>query len=46
MDYQTRLFKLLDTLDKTGRIRILARERMRFAPTLHNDGLLYAWELR
>jgi hypothetical protein len=46
MDYQTRLFKLLDTLDSRGRIRILARERMAFAPTLHNDGLLYAWEPR
>ena len=46
MDYQTRLFKLLDTLEKSGRIRILARERMAFAPTLHNDGLLYAWEPR
>ena len=46
MDYQTRLFKLLDTLDAQGRIRILARERMAFAPTLHNDGLLYAWEPR
>jgi hypothetical protein len=44
MDYQTRLFKLLDSLDSQGRIRILARERMEFAPTLHNDGLLYAWE--
>jgi hypothetical protein len=44
MDYQTRLFKLLDELDKDGRIRILARERMGYAPTLHNDGLLYAWE--
>lgn len=46
MDYQTRLFKLLDALDAQGRIRILARERMGFAPTLHNDGLLYAWEPR
>ena len=46
MDYQTRLFKLLDTLDAQGRIRVLARERMAFAPTLHNDGLLYAWEPR
>jgi hypothetical protein len=44
MDYQTRLFKLLDALDTHGRIRILARERMEFAPTLRNDGLLYAWE--
>lgn len=46
MDYQTRLFKLLDILDKKGTIRVLARERMEFAPTLHNDGLLYAWEPR
>jgi hypothetical protein len=46
MDYQTRLFKLLDTLDRNGRIRVLARERMGFAPTLHNDGLLYVWEPR
>jgi hypothetical protein len=45
MDYQTRLFKLLDALDRSGRVRIIARERMRFAPSLHNDGLLYAWEL-
>jgi hypothetical protein len=46
MDYQTRLFNLLDSLEAQGRIRILARERMGFAPTLHNDGLLYAWEPR
>ena len=46
MDYQTRLFKLLDALDQEGRIRVLARERMEFAPTLHNDGLLYVWEPR
>jgi hypothetical protein len=46
VDYQTRLFKLLDQLDKQGRIRVLARERMGFAPTLHNDGLLYVWEPR
>lgn len=45
MDYQTRLFKLLDELDKSGRIRVVARERMAFAPTLHNDGLLYVWDL-
>jgi hypothetical protein len=46
MDYQTRLFKLLDMLDGRGRIRILARERMGFAPTLHNDGQLCVWEPR
>lgn len=46
MDYQTDLFKLLDKLESEGRIRILARQRMEYAPTLHNDGLLYAWEPR
>jgi SAM-dependent methyltransferase len=46
MDYQTRLFTYLDEIEKEGRIRVLARERMRFAPTVHNDGLLYAWEPR
>jgi len=46
MDYQTRLFKTLDMLDNKGGIRVLARERMEFAPTLHNDGLLYVWEPR
>jgi hypothetical protein len=44
MDYQTRLWTLLDELDHKGRIRVTARERMNFAPTLHNDGMLYAWE--
>ncbi|QIO32749.1 class I SAM-dependent methyltransferase [Bradyrhizobium sp. 1(2017)] len=44
MDYQTRLWTLLDELDHKGRIRVKARERMNFAPTLHNDGMLYAWE--
>jgi hypothetical protein len=24
--------------------RLAFKERMEFAPTLHNDGLLYAWE--
>lgn len=44
MDYQTRLFALLDQLEAQGRIRVLSRQRMGFAPSLHNDGLLYAWE--
>ncbi len=44
MDYQTRLWTLLDELERKGRIRVIARERMSFAPTLHNDGLLYTWE--
>ena len=44
MDYQTRLFKFLDDLNDKGEIRVVARERMEFAPTLHNDGFLYVWE--
>jgi O-antigen/teichoic acid export membrane protein len=44
VDYQTRLFGLLDRLEREGRLRIVARERMPFAPTIHNDGLLYCWE--
>jgi hypothetical protein len=44
MDYQTRLFSYLDEIEKSGRIRILARERMPFASTLYNDGNLRVWE--
>ena len=44
VDYQTRLFSTLDELERQGRIRIIARERMPFAPSIHNDGFLYCWE--
>lgn len=44
VDYQTQLFSLLDELERQSRIRIVARERMPFAPTIHNDGFLYCWE--
>jgi hypothetical protein len=44
VDYQTELFTTLDTLERQGRIRIVARERMQFAPTINNDGFLYCWE--
>jgi hypothetical protein len=44
LDYQTRLFSTLDELERQGRIRIIARERMPFAPSIHNDGFLYCWE--
>lgn len=46
VDYQTRLFKLLEELDRSGRIDIFARERMKYAPSLHNDGRLYGWKPR
>jgi tRNA G46 methylase TrmB len=44
VDYQTKLFTTLDELERQGRIRIIARERMPFAPSINNDGFLYCWE--
>jgi hypothetical protein len=44
VDYQTELFSTLNDYERQGRVRILARERMPFAPTIHNDGFLYCWE--
>jgi hypothetical protein len=44
VDFQTQLFSILDEFERQGRIRIVARERMPFAPTIHNDGFLYCWE--
>lgn len=44
VDYQTQLFSTLDELERQGRIRIIARERMPFAPSINNDGFLYCWE--
>jgi hypothetical protein len=44
VDYQTKLFTILDDLERKGRIRIIARERMQFAPTINHDGFLYCWE--
>jgi len=44
VDYQTQLFSTLDQLERQGRIRIVARERMPFAPSINNDGFLYCWE--
>lgn len=44
VDYQTQLFTTLNEMEREGRIRILARERMPFAPSINNDGFLYCWE--
>jgi hypothetical protein len=44
VDYQTQLFATLDELERQGRIRIIARDRMPFAPSINNDGFLYCWE--
>ncbi|MET0676959.1 MAG: methyltransferase domain-containing protein [Bradyrhizobium sp.] len=44
VDYQTQLFTILNEMEREGRIRIIARERMPFAPSINNDGFLYCWE--
>ncbi len=44
VDYQTTLFRTLEQLEQERKIRIIARERMPFAPTINNDGMLYCWE--
>jgi hypothetical protein len=44
VDYQTQLFTTLNQMEREGRIRIVARERMPFAPSINNDGFLYCWE--
>jgi hypothetical protein len=44
VDYQTQLFTTLNELERQGRIRIIARERMPFAPSINNDGFLYCCE--
>jgi hypothetical protein len=44
VDYQTQLFSTLDELERKGRLRVIARERMPFAPSINNDGFLYCWE--
>jgi hypothetical protein len=44
VDYQTELFSTLDEFERQGRIRMIARERMPFAPSINNDGFLYCWE--
>ncbi len=44
VDYQTQLFTMLNQMEREGQIRIIARERMPFAPSINNDGFLYCWE--
>lgn len=46
VDYQTRLFRTLQRLEEEGLVRILARERLPFAPTIQNDGFMISWEPR
>ncbi len=41
---QAQLFSALADHERQRRVRIWARERMPFAPTIHNDGFLYCWE--
>lgn len=44
VDYQTRLFNHLRDLERQGDVRIVEQIRMPFAPTIHNDGFVVAWE--
>ncbi len=44
VDYQTRLFDALGRLQERGKVRILRKARMPFAPTIQNDGFAIAWE--
>lgn len=44
VDYQTRLFETLESLQRAGRVRILRKARMPFAPTIQNDGFAISWE--
>lgn len=44
VDYQTRLFGYLDSLEAAGKVRVVARRRTMFAPTIRNDGRIYVWE--
>lgn len=41
---RTQLFSRLDDHKRLGRFRVLPREPMPFATTIHNDGFLYCWE--
>lgn len=44
MDYQSQLFFVLNEMSRKGEIRILDTHRVGFAPTIHHDGFLIAWE--
>lgn len=45
VDYQTRLFSHINELEQAGTIRVIHRDRMPFAPSIHNDGFVISWEL-
>jgi len=44
MDYQTRLFGVLEKMQAEGKVRIIDKYRLDFAPTIHNDGFVIVWE--
>jgi SAM-dependent methyltransferase len=44
VDYQTRLFTVVEDLASQGRVRVLSDRRSEFAPTIHNDGFILTWE--
>lgn len=44
VDYQSSVFAALKDREDAGRVRVLDRRRLAWAPTLHNDGFLVTWE--
>jgi SAM-dependent methyltransferase len=44
VDYQTRLFTVVEALARRGRVRVLTDGRCGFAPTIHNEGFVLTWE--
>jgi hypothetical protein len=44
VDYQTRLFGVVERLAREKRVRVLSDRRLDFAPSIHNDGFVLSWE--
>lgn len=44
VDYQRQLLQVLEKHEQAGRLRIVTRRRLGFAPTLQHEGLLAVWE--
>jgi hypothetical protein len=46
VDYQTHLFTAIAQMASRGEVRIVAQQRLGWAPTIHNDGFMIVWEPR
>ncbi len=44
VDYQRRLHSVLAKMEKDGAIQIIAKQRLNFAPTIHNEHFMIVWE--